>query len=65
MYTAEQITWGREVVCWACGLLATLFAIGAGAAHSGWLGAFSAAATGFAAMGGIGAFANRPTNVRG
>jgi hypothetical protein len=57
----EEFTRLRECVAWGCGLLATIFAIAAGAAHSGWLGAFTAAASGFAAMAATGAYANRPT----
>lgn len=60
MYTAEQIALLRELTAWACGLIATLCATVAGGVQSGWLGAFAAAATGFGAMGGIGAYANRP-----
>lgn len=60
MYTAEQIALLRELTVWGCGILSTLFAMAAGAAQGGWLGFFTAAAAGFGAMGGIGAYANRP-----
>lgn len=63
MYSVEQIALLRELVAWACGLLATLCAVVAGAVQSGWLGAFTAAAAGFTTLGGLGAYANKPAVV--
>ena len=61
MYTAEQIALARELMCWACGFLSTVFAIAAGAVAGGWVGALSAAAAGFGTLAGVGTYSNRPT----